>query len=102
MRNADWDIRRAGRAWTEDEADQRWELTPEKLEMIHGKILWEEDERIKLLGLLLENVKSGGRHPRRCPLPLPDASESPSPNPAAGILVTPPHVIPQRRNRCRD
>ena len=31
-------------------------MTPEKLEMIDGKLLWEEDERVKLLGLLLENV----------------------------------------------
>jgi hypothetical protein len=31
-------------------------LTPEKLEMIKGKLLWDDDQRIKLLGLLLENV----------------------------------------------
>ena len=56
MNDSDWDIRREGRAWKAEEAWQRWELTPEKLEMIDGKILWDEDERVKLLGLLLENV----------------------------------------------
>jgi hypothetical protein len=35
---------------------QRYELTPEKLEMIRGKLLWSQKDRVKLLGLLLENV----------------------------------------------
>jgi hypothetical protein len=35
---------------------QRYELTPEKLEMIRGKLLWSQKDRINLLGLLLENV----------------------------------------------
>ena len=35
---------------------QRYALTPEKLEMIRGKLLWDDEERINLLGLLLENV----------------------------------------------
>ena len=56
MRDSEWDIRREGRAWARDEAMQRYQLTPEKMEMIEGKLLWEEDGRIKLLGLLLENV----------------------------------------------
>jgi hypothetical protein len=56
MRNSDWDIRREGRAWVGEEAGQRYDLTPEKLEMIKGKLLWDDDQRIKLLGLLLENV----------------------------------------------
>jgi hypothetical protein len=56
MNDSDWDIRREGRAWTSGEARQRWELTPEKLEMLDGRILWDEDERVNLLGLLLENV----------------------------------------------
>ena len=56
MRDADWDIRREGRAWARDEAMQRYELTPEKMEMVKGKLLWGEEERLRLLGLLLENV----------------------------------------------
>lgn len=50
-----WDIRREGRAWVAGEAARRWELTPEKLEMWEGKLLWRDEDRIKLLGLLLEN-----------------------------------------------
>ena len=55
MRDADWDIRRTGRAWGE-EAMARYELTPEKMEMVRGKLLWSEEGRVNLLGLLLENV----------------------------------------------
>lgn len=55
MRDVDWDIRRAGRAWGA-EAMARYELTPEKLEMNRGKLLWSEKDRVQLLGLLLENV----------------------------------------------
>jgi hypothetical protein len=35
---------------------RRFEMAPEKLEMTKGKLLWSDQERIKLLGLLLENV----------------------------------------------
>ena len=56
MSDSDWDIRRDGRAWAGAEAQQRWELSPEKLEMFEGRILWDDDERVKLLGLLLENL----------------------------------------------
>lgn len=52
----EWRIERGGRAWEGDEAMQRWELTPEKLEMIRGRLLWDDESRIALLGLLLENV----------------------------------------------
>ena len=50
-----WDIRRTGRAWGAD-ADSRYALTPEKLEMIQGRLLWSDEERLTLLALLLENV----------------------------------------------
>lgn len=52
---AAWDIRRAGRAWG-PEALARYELTPEKIEMFDGRLLADEDERLTLLALLLENV----------------------------------------------
>ena len=45
MRDSDWDIRREGRAWRDGEAGQRYDLTPEKLEMIDGKLLWDDEER---------------------------------------------------------
>lgn len=52
-----WDIRRKGRAWKGDgEAWERYQLTPEKMEMIDGKLLWSDEDRLNLLGLLLENV----------------------------------------------
>lgn len=35
---------------------QRWELTPGRLEMVRGKLLWDDESRLQLLGLLLENV----------------------------------------------
>jgi hypothetical protein len=50
-----WDIRLEGRAWGE-EAMQRFELTPEKFEMYQGKLFWSDEDRLNLLGLLLENV----------------------------------------------
>jgi hypothetical protein len=52
----EWDIRRAGRAWSGDEAFARFALAPERIEMIEGRLLFDDDERLALLGLLLENV----------------------------------------------
>ena len=51
-----WDIRPEGRAWTAEEFRSRVDLLPEKLEIWDGKLLFEERERLALLGLLLENV----------------------------------------------
>lgn len=51
-----WDIQRAGRAWATEEMWQRIELRSEKLEVIDGKILWDDEERVLLLGLLLEDL----------------------------------------------
>ncbi len=51
-----WDIRREGRSWTEEEFEERVALRPEKLEVWEGKLLLSEEERLALLGLLLENV----------------------------------------------
>jgi hypothetical protein len=51
-----WDIRREGRRWTADEALERFERTPEKIEMIDGKLFWDDEQRLAMLGLLLENV----------------------------------------------
>jgi hypothetical protein len=51
-----WDIRLEGRAWSGEEARARWELTPEKFEMYEGKLFWSDEQRIDLLGLLLENI----------------------------------------------
>jgi hypothetical protein len=56
MSKIDWDIRRKGRAWSIEEVQQRYNLTPEKIELIEGKLFWTEEDRIQMLGLLLENV----------------------------------------------
>ena len=51
-----WDIRDEGRSWEAGEAMDRYLMTPEKLEMVDGKLLWSDKDRETLLGLLLENV----------------------------------------------
>ena len=51
-----WDIRREGRAWRSGEALARFDLAPEKIEMIGGKLFWDDEERLTMLALLLENV----------------------------------------------
>ncbi len=56
MTNVEWDIRREGRSWTAGEFRQRADLRPEKLEIWEGRLLFDEQERINLLGLLLENL----------------------------------------------
>jgi hypothetical protein len=56
MPEVSWDIRPEGRAWQGKEGLQRYALTPEKLELIRGRLLWDDEERLTLLALLLENV----------------------------------------------
>lgn len=51
-----WDIRRKGRGWKAGEAMARYELTPEKTEMVAGKLYDTDEERLTMIGLLLENV----------------------------------------------
>lgn len=53
-----WDIRREGRSWIGDEVMERYaQRCPEaKIELIDGKLFWQDDERLMLLALLLENV----------------------------------------------
>src|SRR5438876_10071134 len=56
MPDVRWDIRRGGRRWKAGEAHARYQLTPEKIELIEGKLFWSERDRLVMLGLLLENV----------------------------------------------
>jgi hypothetical protein len=51
-----WEIRGEGRSWRQGEARDRYMMTPEKFEMVDGKLLWSDEARETLLGLLLENV----------------------------------------------
>ncbi len=51
-----WKIERKGRPWVRGEARERYHLTPEKIELIEGKLFWTEHDRLMMLALLLENV----------------------------------------------
>lgn len=51
-----WDIHREGRTWRGEEALQRYALAPEKIELIEGRLLWADEARLMLVGLLLENL----------------------------------------------
>jgi hypothetical protein len=51
-----WEILNEGRSWRAGEAMDRYMMTPEKFEMVDGKLLWSDEDRETLLGLLLENV----------------------------------------------
>jgi len=50
-----WDIWRDGHAWG-SEALSRYQMTPEKTEMLDGRLYGTEEERLTMLALLLENV----------------------------------------------
>ncbi|MEQ1912228.1 MAG: hypothetical protein ABMA15_25635 [Vicinamibacterales bacterium] len=50
-----WNLQRDGRAWRE-EALSRYDMAPEKIEMFGGLLFGSHDERVTMLGLLLENV----------------------------------------------
>ncbi len=55
MKPIDWDIRREGRLWSHEEFDQRIYQEPEKIEFVDG-IFASEEERLLVLGMLLENL----------------------------------------------
>lgn len=52
----DLDIRREGRAWEGSQGRERFLLMPEKIEMIRGRLFWDDEERLTVLALLLENL----------------------------------------------
>lgn len=52
----DWDIRAEGRRWIGEELQRRHDPLPGSLEVIQGKLCWSDEERLMLLGALLENV----------------------------------------------
>jgi hypothetical protein len=55
MKPIDWDIRREGRRWSDEEFDQRMYQAPEKLEFVDG-IFGSDRERLVVLGMVLENL----------------------------------------------
>jgi hypothetical protein len=56
MTQPQWDIRNEPRAWHRDECWQRFNLVPEKFEMMNGQLCLSGPDRENLLGLLLELV----------------------------------------------
>lgn len=56
MSKPTWDVRSEGRAWKKGEAWKRFELIPDKSELISGELSWTDEERENVLGLLLELV----------------------------------------------
>ena len=55
MKPIDWDIRREGRLWSDEEFDERIYQAPEKIEFVNG-IFASDRERLIVLGMLLENL----------------------------------------------
>ena len=55
MNTNEWDIRREGRRWSREESQRRLYQAPEKIEFVGG-IFASERERLKVLGMLLENL----------------------------------------------
>ena len=55
MKTMDWDVRREGRPWLHELSVRRVYQVPEKIEFVDG-ILASEEERLIVLGMLLENV----------------------------------------------
>lgn len=54
-----FDIRREGRPWTSDEIRVKYQphvTVPEKMELIDGKIFWTDEQRITMLGWMLEHM----------------------------------------------
>ncbi len=51
----EWDIRREGRRWTSEEFERRIYQAPEKIEFVGG-IFTDEEERLTVLAMLLENL----------------------------------------------
>jgi hypothetical protein len=51
-----WKIHRAGRRWNDDEFFDRYNSAPGRLESMDHKLCCTDEERINLLGMLLENM----------------------------------------------
>ena len=56
MPDVSWDIRREGYLWSKELVRSRYDLSPEKIELLEGKIFWCDAERLTMIALLLENV----------------------------------------------
>ena len=53
----EFNIQRQGRKWSRAEVEQKYhKLCPEEIELIEGKMFWNDEQRLNMLALLLENV----------------------------------------------
>ena len=53
----EFNIQRQGRKWTRAEVEEKYrKLCPEKIELIEGKMFWNDEQRRNMLALLLENI----------------------------------------------
>jgi hypothetical protein len=55
MKPIEWDIRRKGRLWSNEEFELRIDQGPEKIEYVDG-IFGSNRERLNVVGMLLENL----------------------------------------------
>jgi hypothetical protein len=55
MKPINWDIRREGRLWSDEEFDERISQAPDKIEYVNG-IFASDRERLIVLAMLLENL----------------------------------------------
>src|SRR6516162_1458494 len=55
MKPINWDIRREGRLWSDEEFDERISQAPDKIEYVNG-IFASDRERLIVLGMLFENL----------------------------------------------
>lgn len=51
-----YDIRLDGRAWEKDEAFTRHAELPTKLELVHGRLFWSDEDCLLVLAALIENL----------------------------------------------
>ncbi|MGI8911977.1 MAG: hypothetical protein ACR2JR_15725 [Rubrobacteraceae bacterium] len=54
-----FEIRREGRSWTGEEVSVKYRphvTVPEKMELIDGKLFWSDEQRITMLGWMLEHL----------------------------------------------
>lgn len=55
--NKKWNIKNEGREWSREEVEEKYfKLCPEKIELIEGKLFWNDEERLAMLAMLLENL----------------------------------------------
>jgi hypothetical protein len=55
MKPIEWDIRRKGRLWSDEEFEVRIDQAPEKIEYVNG-IFASDRQRLNVVGMLLENL----------------------------------------------